>query len=61
MHQIVDAPIVRIWRNADDLGRVMQLGAKLTPAERRDKVCDSAQTSRDGFSPRIHSDRISIH
>jgi hypothetical protein len=35
MHQIVDGQVVRTWRNADDLGRVMQLGAKLTPGEAR--------------------------
>jgi predicted ester cyclase len=35
MHQIVDGRIVRTWRNVVDLGRVMQLGAKLTPGEAR--------------------------
>ena len=35
MHQIVNGQIVRTWRNADDLGRVMQLGAKVTPGEAR--------------------------
>ena len=33
--QIVDGQVVRTWRNADDLGRVMQLGEKLTPGEAR--------------------------
>lgn len=29
---IVDGLMVETWRNADDLGRVLQLGAKLVPA-----------------------------
>ncbi|MEO6287476.1 MAG: ester cyclase [Dyadobacter sp.] len=30
---IVDGMMVETWRNADDLGRVLQLGVKLTPSE----------------------------
>ncbi|GAB3918168.1 ester cyclase [Larkinella terrae] len=29
---IVDGLMIQTWRNADDLGRVLQLGAKLVPA-----------------------------
>jgi len=33
IHRIVDGKIAETWRNADDLGRVMQLGAKIQPAD----------------------------
>ncbi|WP_128547349.1 ester cyclase [Larkinella soli] len=33
IHHIVDGIVEETWRNADDLGRVLQLGAKLQPAE----------------------------
>src|SRR5262249_8357003 len=46
-------------RNADDLGRAMQLGAKLTPGEAiRFAILQRLQET--AFL-RIHSDRISIH
>lgn len=32
MHRVVDGRVAETWRNADDLGRVLQLGARLTPA-----------------------------
>lgn len=31
IHQIVDGKIIETWRNADDLGRLMQLGARIEP------------------------------
>jgi len=31
IHRIADGKIVETWRNADDLGRVLQLGAKIEP------------------------------
>lgn len=31
IHQIVDGKIVETWRNADDLGRMLQLGARIEP------------------------------
>lgn len=33
IHQIVDGKIVETWRNADDLGRLLQLGARIEPSE----------------------------
>jgi hypothetical protein len=30
--QIADGKVLRTWRNADDLGRLLQLGARLLPA-----------------------------
>jgi len=33
IHHIVDGKIVETWRNADDLGRVLQLGAEIVPAQ----------------------------
>ena len=33
MHRIVNGLVEETWRNADDLGRVLQLGARLLPAE----------------------------
>ena len=30
-HRIVDGRIKETWRNADDLGRILQLGAKIIP------------------------------
>ncbi|WP_437982538.1 ester cyclase [Sorangium sp. So ce117] len=31
IHHIVDGKIVETWRNADDLGRLLQLGARFEP------------------------------
>lgn len=31
--RMVDGLIAEIWRNADDLGRLLQLGARVVPAE----------------------------
>ncbi len=31
IHQIIDGKIQETWRNADDLGRVLQLGAQIVP------------------------------
>lgn len=31
MHQIIDGKITETWRNADDLGRLLQLGARIEP------------------------------
>jgi predicted SnoaL-like aldol condensation-catalyzing enzyme len=31
IHRIVDGKIQETWRNADDLGRVLQLGAQIIP------------------------------
>lgn len=31
MHRIAGGTIVETWRNADDLGRVLQLGARIVP------------------------------
>jgi predicted ester cyclase len=31
MHWIVDGKIRETWRNADDLGRILQLGARIEP------------------------------
>jgi hypothetical protein len=31
IHRIADALIQETWRNADDLGRVLQLGARIVP------------------------------
>jgi predicted SnoaL-like aldol condensation-catalyzing enzyme len=33
IHQIADGKIVETWRNADDLGRLFQLGVKWQPSE----------------------------
>jgi predicted SnoaL-like aldol condensation-catalyzing enzyme len=33
MHRIMHGLVEETWRNADDLGRVLQLGARLVPAE----------------------------
>jgi hypothetical protein len=33
IHWIVDGKIVETWRNADDLGRVFQLGGRVEPAQ----------------------------
>jgi len=32
IHWIVEGKILETWRNADDLGRVLQLGARIEPA-----------------------------
>jgi predicted ester cyclase len=34
IHRIVAGKIVQTWRNADDLGRLLQLGARIVPPER---------------------------
>lgn len=31
IHQIANGKIVETWRNADDLGRLLQLGARIVP------------------------------
>src|SRR3712207_5937544 len=31
IHRIVDGKILETWRNADDLGRLLQLGARIEP------------------------------
>lgn len=31
IHSIIDGKIVETWRNADDLGRLFQLGARIEP------------------------------
>jgi predicted SnoaL-like aldol condensation-catalyzing enzyme len=31
IHRIADGKILETWRNADDLGRVLQLGARIEP------------------------------
>lgn len=31
IHQMIDGKIVETWRNADDLGRILQLGARIEP------------------------------
>ena len=33
IHRIVDGKIQETWRNADDLGRVLQLGAEIIPQQ----------------------------
>jgi hypothetical protein len=37
IHHIVDGLLVETWRNADDLGRVLQLGARIVPAVNGDE------------------------
>jgi predicted SnoaL-like aldol condensation-catalyzing enzyme len=37
IHHIVDGQIVETWRNADDLGRVLQLGASIIPAKQENE------------------------
>ncbi|TMC24779.1 MAG: ester cyclase [Chloroflexi bacterium] len=32
IHRVAEGKIVETWRNADDLGRVLQLGARIEPA-----------------------------
>lgn len=34
IHRIVDGRIEETWRNADDLGRVLQLGARIVAAQK---------------------------
>ena len=34
-HRVVDGLIAETWRNADDLGRLLQLGATITPPPAR--------------------------
>ena len=31
IHEIADGKIIETWRNADDLGRLLQLGARIEP------------------------------
>jgi predicted ester cyclase len=31
IHRIVDGKVLETWRNADDLGRLLQLGARIVP------------------------------
>jgi hypothetical protein len=31
IHRIGDGQILETWRNADDLGRLLQLGARIEP------------------------------
>ena len=31
IHTIADGKIIETWRNADDLGRILQLGAQISP------------------------------
>ena len=31
IHRVVDGKVLETWRNADDLGRVLQLGARIDP------------------------------
>ena len=33
IHRIVDGKVLETWRNADDLGRIVQLGARIEPPE----------------------------
>jgi predicted SnoaL-like aldol condensation-catalyzing enzyme len=32
IHRIVDGKVIETWRNADDLGRMRQIGARIEPA-----------------------------
>lgn len=34
IHRIIGGKIVETWRNADDLGRILQLGARIEPGSR---------------------------
>jgi len=36
IHQIVDGKIQRTWRNADDLGRLLQIVAQIRPAKQEE-------------------------
>jgi predicted ester cyclase len=33
IHRIADGKVLETWRNADDLGRLLQLGARIEPPE----------------------------
>jgi len=35
IHRIADGKLVETWRNADDLGRLLQLGARIETATSR--------------------------
>jgi predicted ester cyclase len=35
IHHIIDGKIVETWRNADDLGRMLQLGARIEPGSNK--------------------------
>ena len=37
IHRIADGKIAETWRNADDLGRMLQLGVRLVPPDLPDK------------------------
>lgn len=39
IHRIVDGKVVETWRNADDLGRMFQLGVRLEPGAATQPVC----------------------
>jgi|SRR5215203_941022 len=46
IHRIVDGKISETWRNADDLGRVLQLGAKIQPADEPESTTQNISTGR---------------
>lgn len=46
IHRLADGKIVETWRNADDLGRVMQLGAKIQPADEPHDTKQNISASR---------------
>ena len=46
IHRIVNGKIAETWRNADDLGRVMQLGARIQPADEPQTTIENMSTSR---------------
>jgi len=45
-HRIVDGKIDETWRNADDLGRVMQLGAKIQPSDEPQATTENMPSTR---------------
>jgi len=46
IHRIVDGKIVETWRNADDLGRLLQLGARIQPADEPQSASTNNSTGR---------------
>ena len=38
IHKIADGKILETWRNADDLGRILQLGARIEPGLANEKM-----------------------
>jgi hypothetical protein len=46
IHKIIEGKIAETWRNADDLGRVLQLGAKIQPADEPATTTKNISTSR---------------